>query len=304
MSLSTTRHAKPFLKWAGGKGQLLAAIAQHFPFAKDDSFTLVEPFVGGGAVLFWVLNNFPKLERAVINDVNPDLVNLYRIIQADVGALIALLQQYQQQYHELENKPEAKKEFYYAKREQFNARDSGELMQAALFIFLNRTCFNGLYRVNRHNAFNVPIGNYKQPLICDADNLRAVAQQLQKVTILHSDFADTLRYADATTCFYLDPPYRPLSQTASFNSYAKDGFDDAEQVRLKQFCDQLSAAGAKWLLSNSDMKNIDPSDEFFDQLYAGYRIERVPAKRRINSKAAERGEVMELLIVGGAICEK
>lgn len=299
MSLSTAKHAKPFLKWAGGKTQLLANIQARFPFTATDAFTLVEPFVGSGAVLFWALNNFPKLQQAVINDVNPDLVNVYRTIKTDVAALITLLEQYEQEYHALEDNQEAKKAVYYARRAQFNARESGDLIQAALFIFLNRTCFNGLYRVNRNNGFNVPMGSYKKPRICDADNLLAVSAKLQKVTILCGDFAQTLSYADTNSCFYLDPPYKPLSQTSSFNSYARDEFGDSEQVRLKQFCDQLGAASAKWLLSNSDVKSSNPDDDFFDDLYCDYRIERVAAKRSINSKAGGRGEIMELLIVGG-----
>ena len=290
------KEVKPFLKWAGGKTQLLADIEARFPFAKTAEFTFVEPFVGSGAVLFWVLNNFPGLQAAVINDVNHDLINVYRVIQSDVSGLISLLGEYQEQYHALDEQQELKKEFYYASREQFNARNSEALVHAALFIFLNRTCFNGLYRVHRKNSFNVPVGSYKKPRICDEENLLAVADRLQKVTILSGDFEATLQYADTNAFFYLDPPYKPLTVTSSFNAYAREEFGDDEQVRLKHFCDQLTAAGGRWLLSNSDVRAANPEDNFFDRLYSDYSIRRVSAKRNINSKSGGRGNITELLI--------
>lgn len=178
----------------------------------------------------------------------------------------------------------------------FNARNAAKVTQAALFIFLNKTCYNGLYRVNRKNEFNVPIGSYKKPVICDSENLRAVSQLLQKVIILNGDFEQTLDYASGKTLFYCDPPYRPLSKTSSFNSYAQDVFDDSEQERLARFCKRIDESGYYWILSNSDPKNINSDDDFFESLYGDFNIKRVSAKRFINSKGSRRGAINELLI--------
>ncbi len=293
--------AKPFIKWAGGKSQLLNEIDSLIPdYFKQNKFTYIEPFVGGGAVLFWMLRKYPNIERAIINDINADLTNSYETIKEDVDELILILQKWEKEYHSLKDKPEAKKEYYYSKRKLFNSRSSDKTTQTALFIFLNRTCFNGLYRVNRKNKFNVPIGSYKTPMICDEDNLRAVSQVLQKVTILNGDFEGTLKYAEHVTLFYFDPPYKPLSDTSSFNSYAKDEFDDNEQIRLAKFCKKIDSLGHQWILSNSDMKVKNPKDNFFDDLYCGFDIKRVKARRNINSNPDKRGELTELLITNNA----
>src|SRR5690606_12488766 len=293
----TDKIAKPFLKWAGGKTQLLNAIEKALP--KDiynNKFTYIEPFVGSGAVLFWMLNNFPNLQKAVINDINEDLINTYKTIASRPKELISILQILQNEYHGLEGNIEAKKEYYYSKRALYNLRKEEESVQAALFIFLNRTCFNGLYRVNRKNEFNVPIGSYKRPTICDEENILAVSQALQKVEILSGDYEETLQYADSNTLFYFDPPYKPLSETSSFNAYAKDEFDDEEQIRLRDFCRKLDALNHTWILSNSDVKGKDENDNFFDDLYADFKIERVDAKRNINANPEKRGKLTELLI--------
>ena len=177
----TDRIAKPFLKWAGGKKQLISEIEKVLPKnIFKENFTYIEPFVGSGAVLFWMLNNFPNLKKAVINDINEDLINTYRIIASRPKELISILQILQNEFHGLEGQDEAKKEYYYSKRELYNKRKEEQRGQAALFIFLNRTCFNGLYRVNRKNEFNVPMGSYKRPTICDKENILAVSQALQK----------------------------------------------------------------------------------------------------------------------------
>lgn len=290
------KQAKPFLKWAGGKTQLLNEIKNNFPYTKDDKFTFVEPFAGSGAVLFWVLNNFPNLESAVVNDINEDLINSYKTIKSDVSRLILILKKYESEYHSLFDDLEKKKEYYYQKRQLFNARIEDLITQTALFIFLNRTCFNGLYRVNKKNEFNVPIGSYKKPMICDEDNLLAVSKALQKVELLSGDFERTIDYAGKNTLFYFDPPYKPLSETSSFNSYAKDEFNDSEQTRLKRFCDKLDALNSKWILSNSDVKGHNPDDNFFDDLFSEYQIKRVLARRSINANATKRGQLTELLI--------
>lgn len=291
-----SKQAKPFLKWAGGKTQLLNDIEHQFPYKNNDAFSFIEPFVGGGAVLFWVLNNFPNLKSAVINDINKDLINSYKTIKTNVVDLILVLKSLETEYYALSENTEAKNKFYYEKRKLFNTRKSDQILQTALFIFLNKTCFNGLFRVNKKNEFNVPMGNYKKPMICNDKNLLAVSQLLQKVEILSGDFEETKVFASAESLFYIDPPYKPLSETSSFNAYAKDEFNDVEQVRLKEFCDKLDSLGSKWLLSNSDVKGKNPDDNFFDDLFSNYQINRVIAKRRINANPNKRGQLTELLI--------
>jgi len=289
--------AKPFLKWAGGKTQLIEQIKEQLPNnIKTNEFTYIGPFVGSGAVLFWMLEHFPNMKNAVINDINQDLTNSYLTIKYKVHELIQTLKEWEVEYHNIAENQENKKEYYYEKRSLFNTRKSNQTTQSALFIFLNRTCFNGLYRVNRKNEFNVPIGSYKTPQICNEENLLAVSEVLQKVEILNGDFSETLKYADDNTFFYFDPPYKPLSETSSFNSYAKDEFNDAEQIRLKEFCEILDNQNYQWILSNSDVKGKDINNNFFDDLYASFNILRVNARRSINANPSKRGKLTELLI--------
>ena len=288
------KSAKPFLKWAGGKTQLISEIEKNLPNLTIDTY--VEPFVGSGAVLFWMLGEFVKLEKAVVNDINEDLINTYKTIQSTPKELISILEILQEEYHSLDNTEEKKKEYYYQKRELFNNRQQSQTEHSALFIFLNRTCFNGLYRVNRKNEFNVPMGSYKKPTICDKSNILAVSEALQKVELLCGDFEQTVNYTSSNTFFYFDPPYKPLSQTSSFNSYAKDEFNDEEQIRLKNFCDKLDSLGHSWILSNSDVKGKNKEDNFFDDLYSNFIIKRVDAKRSINANPEKRGFLKELLI--------
>ena len=278
------RIAKPFLKWAGGKTQLINDIEKALPKdISNDKFTYIEPFVGSGAVLFWMLNNFPNLKKAVINDINEDLINTYKTIASRPKELISILQILQNEFHGLEGQDEAKKEYYYSKRELYNTRKEEQSGQAALFIFLNRTCFNGLYRVNRKNEYNVPMGSYKRPTICDTENILVVSKALNRVEILCGDYEETLNFADNNTLFYFDPPYKPLSETSSFNSYAKEEFNDAEQIRLRDFCNKLDTLNHTWILSNSDVKGKDVNDNFFDDLYSDFTIQRVDARRSINA---------------------
>lgn len=290
-------HAKPFLKWAGGKNQLLAQIEKQIPKQIiDRPFTYIEPFVGSGAVLFWLLNHVSSLKQAVINDVNTDLINCYKTVQHNVEELIAVLVEWEKEYHSILNNEEQKKEYFYTKRDLFNQRKAEQTIQSALLIFLNKTCFNGLYRVNRKNEFNVPIGSYKKPQICNEDNLRLVSRALTNVTILNGDYSQTLEYATANTLFYFDPPYKPLTVTSSFNAYAKNEFNDDEQIRLAKFCEKLNALNHSWILSNSDVRSKDPDNHFFDELYSKFDIIRVNARRSINSNASKRGQLTELLI--------
>lgn len=297
MKKNNEKIGKPFVKWAGGKTQLIDKIDQSIPSRlKNSKFTYIEPFVGGGAVLFHILNNYPNLEKVVINDINTDLINTYKTIRDNVNELIKVLQKWETEYHNLLGNDEAKKEYYYEKRNLFNSRKSNKINQSALFILLNKTCFNGLFRVNSKNEFNVPIGGYKKPMICDTENLLAVNLLLQKVVILNGDFEETLKEAQENSFFYFDPPYKPLSETSSFNSYAKDEFNDDEQVRLAKFCEKLDNLGHHWILSNSDVKGKNPNDNFFDDLYKDFQINRVLAKRCINANPEKRGELTELLI--------
>lgn len=296
MSKLSTVGAKPFLKWAGGKTQLLPAISARFPFNANDKFIYIEPFTGSGAVLFWVLNHFPNLEKVIINDANADLINLYRVIKTNVDSLIEKLCQWQTDYHNLESSPEKKSLYYYQKRTLFNERNADEVTQAALLVFLNRTCFNGLYRVNAANRFNVPMGRYKNPLICDIQNLKIVHKALEKVELLNTDFENTLIESSRPCFYYFDPPYKPLNKTSVFNTYTHLSFNDDEQVRLKNFCDTLHKKGYLWMLSNSDVREQQPENLFFDELYKTYDIERIQARRNINSNSSKRGQLNELLI--------
>jgi len=289
--------AKPFLKWAGGKTQLIEQIKEQLPNnIQQNNFTYIEPFVGSGAVLFWMLDHFPNLERAVINDINTDLTNSYLTIKNNVKELITILSNWEIEYHNFAENQELKKEYYYEKRTLFNTRNSAQAIQSALFIFLNRTCFNGLYRVNRKNEFNVPIGSYKKPQICNTKNLLAVSEVLQRVEILNGDYSETIEYATENTFFYFDPPYKPLSETSSFNSYSKDEFGDKQQIELKEFCEILNEQNYQWILSNSDVKGKDPNNNFFDDLFENFNIMRVNARRSINANPSKRGKLTELLI--------
>lgn len=288
--------ARPFIKWVGGKTQLLEEVRKSLPcdFESRQHVMYVEPFVGGGAVLFWILQAYPNIERAVINDINPELICTYRVIKENVEELIAELSRIQAEY--LPMSAEDRKSYYMTKRALFNTKQVTPVQTAALFIFLNRTCFNGLYRVNSKGEFNVPHGRYAKPRICDIDNLRACSIVLQKVEILCGDFAETGRFAGPNTLFYFDPPYKPITETSSFTSYAKEGFDDSEQLRLRDFCDQISKEKSLFIASNSDPKDINPSDNFFDTIYQHFVIKRVSAARMINSDASGRGAVSELMI--------
>ena len=289
--------AKPFLKWAGGKTQLLSDIEKALPndLKNTDNLTYIEPFVGSGAVMFWFLKRYKNVKRAIINDINSNLTNAYHVIKHQPHELIALLTKYQNAYDNLASE-ESRRDMFLDKRLIFNEKHKDILQNTALMIFLNKTCFNGLYRVNSKNGFNVPFGKYEKPRICDSETILADSAILQNVTILNGDYANTLNYAEGSTFFYLDPPYKPLTKTASFTSYSSDMFDDSQQERLADFCHLLDLKNHSWLLSNSDVKNIEVQNDYFDDLYANFNIQRVQAKRSINSDATKRGSIYELLI--------
>jgi DNA adenine methylase len=289
--------ARPFVKWAGGKSQILKAIRAKYPQGLGREITkFAEPFVGGGAVLFDVLNSYP-MEEVYIGDLNRELIAVYATIRDRVDDLVESLRAMEERY--LPASATSRKEMYYESRARFNqlkaqSHDNPEL--SALFIFLNRVCFNGLYRVNSKGDFNVPHGSYERPRICDANNLRAGSRVLQGANIVCGDYRLARKFIDQKTFVYFDPPYRPLSVTANFTSYAREGFSDQEQAELAAFVDEAMALGAQVVASNSDPQNVDENDRFFDRLYANCSITRVKALRSINSLGFSRGRVNELLI--------
>ena len=276
-----TYPARPFIKWVGGKTQLLDDIKNSLPrdLSQRAGMTYVEPFVGGGAVLFWILQEYPNITRAIINDINAKLICTYRVVKYDVENLIIELTRLQAEYLQLDEI--ARKKYFLAQREHFNENDKTDIETAALFIFLNRTCFNGLYRVNSKGKFNVPHGRYSNPKICDEETLRADSAVLQRVEILCGDFAQTDKYAGDNVLYYFDPPYRPITKTSAFTSYSKDGFDDTEQMRLRDFCSKIAKHQSLFVASNSDPLNADNGDDFFDRLYKMFSIRRVSASRMI-----------------------
>jgi len=287
----------PFVKWAGGKGQLIEVLKSNLPDGMGTTIKkYAEPFIGGGALLFALLNEY-AFEEIYINDTNKELMNAFAVLKDSCNALIGELEIIQSEFEKLNM--EERQTYYYEKRNVFNdlvLNEDNRVEKAALFIFLNKTCFNGLYRVNKAGKFNVPAGKYKNPLICDEENLRNISENLQNVIIRSCDYRDVEPFADCNTFVYFDPPYRPLNATSGFTSYTEDQFNDNDQKELANFYKQLSGKGVKLMLSNSDPHNVNYDDNFFDDLYAGFDIQRITAVRMINSKAENRGNVTELLI--------
>lgn len=289
---------KPFLKWAGGKNQLLPEIEKYYPFKDGKTTKYAEPFVGGGAVLFDILDKF-DLEAVYISDINKDLIDTYIAVKNNVDSLISMLAIMQNEFVPMGK--EDKSTYYLLKRNRFNDLKIKEDIQnnvekAALFIFLNKTCFNGLYRVNKKGLYNVPMGQYSNPLICDEQNLKSVSCKLKKVNIICGDYKESRDFIDDKTFVYFDPPYRPLTTTSNFTAYTENLFDDDKQIELANFVDEMDAKGAKIVISNSDPKNVDLEDTFFDDIYSIHNIKRVAASRMINSKRDSRGKISELLI--------
>lgn len=289
--------AKPFLKWAGGKGQLINTFDEIFPneLKEGKIKTYIEPFVGGGAVLFHVLQNY-DIEKAYINDINKELINCYRCIKADVNEVIKKLEVLEKEYLSCDDRTK----YFYNVRDRYNSihlNGRYDFEKCADFIFLNHTCFNGLYRVNKSGKFNVPHGKYKNPLICDKENLLLCSKLLQKVEISFGSYEQILNNANKNTFVYFDPPYRPLVENNSFVSYDKSGFDDNDQIELAENFKDLDKKDCLLMLSNSDPKNTNENDNFFDDLYKGFEIERVYAKRMINCQASKRGDITEIVVM-------
>ena len=289
--------AKPFIKWAGGKTQLLTQFENILPHNLEEAehFTYIEPFVGGGAMLFHMLQKYTNIGRVIINDINPNLITAYRVIRDTPERLITDLKMLQREFRQNSNE-EARKEYFLRIRKSYNEDTHNDVTNTAMFIFLNRTCFNGLYRINSKGYFNVPFGKYTNPTICDEELLLEDSKILQNVEILCGDYTLIERYVDNNTFIYFDPPYRPLSTTSSFTSYSKENFDDTEQTRLAHFFARLSRYGCKMMLSNSDCCAQNPNDTFFENLYGNFIIDKVHASRFVNAIPSKRGKLTEILV--------
>lgn len=296
--------ARPFLKWAGGKSQLLEKFQTLYPkeLSEGKIKNFYEPFLGSGAVFFDVAQRY-DIKQAFLYDVNEELILAYKVIQSDVDSLIEVLHQYQKKFSRFDK--EKRKSFFYDQRSMYNQdrlsidykKYSAQwVKRAAHLIFLNRTCYNGLYRVNLKGEFNSPMGDYVNPTICDEQNLLAVSKVLAIAEIKRADFTHITKDLRAKSFVYFDPPYRPISKTASFKAYSKHEFGDTEQQKLAAIFSGLDKRGAKVMLSNSDPKNVNPRDNFFDELYKEFEIIRVPARRMINSNASKRGKINEIVV--------
>ena len=267
LDINTKKLAKPFIKWVGGKGQLLQQLERQLPTdLHEEEFTYIEPFVGGGAMLFYILQNFMNIKQVVINDINRNLTEAYRVIKQEPEGLVYRLKHIEQQYLNITTE-DGRKIFYLEMRRRFNEEVLNSLDKTAIFIFLNRTCFNGLYRENAKGFFNVPFGRYANPTICNEEVIYADSELLNRydVQILNGDFKETAKAIDKAeqTFFYFDPPYRPLSTTSSFNSYVKESFNDDGQRALADFCRMLDRKdNVRWMLSNPDCSAKNPADTF------------------------------------------
>ncbi len=290
---------RPFVKWAGGKGSLIPQLNKFYPYELKNGIIerYIEPFVGGGAVLIDILQKY-DVRQAYAFDINMDLINSYNVIKNNVQELITNLKRMESEYLKLEQ--EGRKTYFYNKRDEYNNYNLKEneqnIQRAAQFIYLNRTCFNGLYRVNKNGRFNVPVGKYKNPTICDEQNLRNLSNLIQNVQFQYGDYKKSLKYVTENTFVYFDPPYRPLNVTSGFTSYTKEDFNDDNQTELATFYRELNERNAKLMLSNSNPKNTNKEDDFFDNIYQGFNINEIYANRMINAKSNERGKISEILV--------
>ena len=299
--------AKPFIKWAGGKSQLIKSLKEYYPKELETGkiTKYFEPFVGSGAVFFNVIQNYRNVLEAYLSDINDELILVYKVIKNHVEELTKELSKMQIIFNE--KNADERIEHYYKIRELYNKNKQKQISSKSKEIsiervshtlFLNKTCYNGLFRVNSKGQFNTPYGRYKNPRIVDRSNLLNCSKVLQKAKISCSSYEKILKHVNKNSFVYLDPPYRPLTETSNFTAYTKFTFGDDEQKKLADFIKQLDSKGAKVMLSNSDPKNIDKKDNFFEKLYRSNRfnIQRVKAKRMINSKGESRGAIDELII--------
>lgn len=290
---------RPFVKWAGGKGSLIPQLNNFYPYELKNGIIerYIEPFVGGGAVLIDILQKY-DIQEVYAFDINIDLINSYNVIKNNVEELIINLKQMETEYLQLGQ--EERKNYFYNIRDEYNNYELEEneqnVQRAAQFIYLNRTCFNGLYRVNKNGKFNVPVGSYKNPTICDEENLRQLSQLIQNVQFRYGDYSRSMKYVTENTFVYFDPPYRPLNVTSGFTSYTKEDFNDNNQRELATFYGELNERNAKLMLSNSNPKNINKEDTFFDNIYQGFNINQIQASRMINANSNGRGKISEILV--------
>lgn len=304
MAGDTNINVKPFLKWVGGKGQLVQRFSRFYPgeLTTGQIENYYEPFLGGGAVFFNIASNH-KLKSAKLYDINDELILTYQVVQKDVDKLMDFLERYRDYYLNLSY--EKRKKYYYELRTNYNLQrfnidykkySENWIPRAAQVIFLNKTCYNGLFRVNSKGGFNSPAGDYKNPMIFDRENLANASKLLSYAEIINADFKDFSVDEFEKSFIYFDPPYRPISSTANFTSYSKYEFKDVEQKQLASLYKRLDRKGARLMLSNSDPKNIDPDDNFFDILYKDYNIIRIPTRRAVNSVGTSRGEINEIVV--------
>lgn len=293
--------ARPFLKWAGGKTQLLPVLMESLPPRPEGGYHYAEAFLGGGA-LFFELEKKGWIKSAVLNDANPELILCYKTIRDSLASVLKQLRKIENSFPE---SLELQSDYFYKARKEWNSEICKSVAlypkkliarRVALTIFLNKTCYNGLFRVNSKGEFNTPFGKYKNPKICDEPNLRSVSESLQDVELLCGDYSRLTNQNKSFDFIYFDPPYRPLSTSSSFTAYNKSGFNDENQKELSNFVKTVSKTDIHILLSNSDPKVADPSDEFFDVLYEGFHIKRILASRMINSKGDGRGKITEILV--------
>lgn len=290
---------RPFVKWAGGKGNLIPQLNNFYPYELKNGIIerYIEPFVGGGAVLIDILQKY-EIQEVYAFDINIDLINSYNVIKNNVEELITNLKQLETEYLGLGQ--EERKNYFYNIRDEYNnyelEKNEQNVQRAAQFIYLNRTCFNGLYRVNKNGKFNVPVGSYKNPTICDEENLRQLSQLIRNVQFQYGDYSRSIEYVTENTFVYFDPPYRPLNVTSGFTSYTKEDFNDDNQRELATFYRELNERNAKLMLSNSNPKNINKEDTFFDNIYQGFNINQIQASRMINANSNGRGKISEILV--------
>ena len=290
---------RPFVKWAGGKGNLISQLNNFYPYELKNGKIerYIEPFVGGGAVLIDILQKY-NIQEAYAFDINKDLINSYNVIKNNVEELVTNLKQMETEYLQLGQ--EERKNYFYNIREEYNnytlEENEQNIQRAAQFIYLNRTCFNGLYRVNKSGKFNVPIGSHKNPTICDEENLKNLSELLQNVQFQYGDYKKSIEYVTENTFVYFDPPYRPLNVTSGFTSYTKEDFNDDNQMELATFYRELNERNAKLMLSNSNPKNTNKEDTFFDNIYQGFNIDEIYASRMINANSKGRGKISEILV--------
>lgn len=297
--------AKPFMKWLGGKRQLIPEIEKRLPHEVKDTGIIqnyLEPFIGGGALFFYLMSNY-DIKHAYISDINKELILIYSVIKQDSQKLIEYLKDLEAAFLKLDY--DKRKKFYLNIRREFNDQlktfdfnkyGDDTIIRASWSIFMNKTGFNGLFRLNKKGEFNVPFGRYKNPKICDEENLTNVHNILRDVTIKNENYDYSKKFIKKGSLIYLDPPYRPLSDTASFTSYSNNDFNDTDQINLAKYYQDITDMGAYAILSNSDPHNTDPDDDFFDNLYSNFNINRVTAKRSVNSNGNKRGPISELLI--------